>query len=602
MATESFSLIEFRGEKNTMTIFKRIVFVLVACLPAVINSQTTYTATWASVEKHKIAPEWFQDAKFGLWFHWGVYSVPAYGYEWYPRNMYNTTSGEYTHHKATYGDPKGNWPYQNFILGANDLKGNWVQFAPKLVSAGGKLDPDEWAALFDSAGAKIAGPVAEHHDGFSMWGSKVNPWNALSKGPKLDLVKVLTDAFRARGLKVMCSLHHAWNTTGYYEYAPAQTVDSLKRLYGQISAAEAERVWLEKLKEVIDGYKPDYIWQDHNVVKMSESARLTFLSYYFNKEADWGKEVVASYNDGLTNACAVKQYERGGPAAVTSPYWLTEDAVSSSTWSYTSGMSYYSSAQLLHRLIDIVSKNGNLILNISPMADGTIPQQQRTILLAMGDWLRRFGESIYSTRAWTVYGEGPTLMGGGSFTAPVAGTNKDFRFTRSKDSTTMYAVCLGWPGNGTKVTIASVTAARFKATGIYLFSNTAGTYIKLDNFTQGTGGISFNMPATQPYTALAYAFRITSEGSVGVNQQAVINNQSVSPVHAGELFRGTIPISTIKARGGIAGIEVFSLQGKKIMKVMFNNAENVNDFKKLNDGSSQGYYVKYIPNSPENRP
>jgi alpha-L-fucosidase len=121
---------------------------------------------------------------------------------------------------------------------------------------------------------------------------------------------------------------------------------------------------------------------------MSESTRLKFLAYYYNKEADWGKEVVASYNDGFNTNTAVKQYERGGPADLTTPFWLSEDAISSSTWSYIEGIKYYTSTVLLHRLLDIVSKNGNLILNISPKADGTIPTEQRTILLAMGDWLR----------------------------------------------------------------------------------------------------------------------------------------------------------------------------------------------------------------------
>ncbi|MEJ2195278.1 MAG: alpha-L-fucosidase, partial [Ignavibacteriaceae bacterium] len=167
--------------------------LLAAVMMSKISAQTPkqeYQPTFESLEKANPVPEWFKDAKFGIYFHWGVYSVPAFGNEWYPRNMYIKGSAENKHHIETYGDPSA-WPYNYFITGARDKKGNFVQFAPKLKSEGGKFDPDEWAQLFADAGAKFAGPVAEHHDGFSMWESKVNPWNAKDMGPKLDLVGLL---------------------------------------------------------------------------------------------------------------------------------------------------------------------------------------------------------------------------------------------------------------------------------------------------------------------------------------------------------------------------------------------------------------------------
>ncbi|GAA3295899.1 hypothetical protein GCM10020218_077890 [Dactylosporangium vinaceum] len=179
----------------------------------------SYTAAWSSVDQHPPAPEWFQDAKFGIYYHWGAFSVPAYASEWYPRNMYNSGSNENNHHKAVYGDPSV-WPYHNFINGARDKAGNFVQFAPKLRAAGGNFDPDEWAQLFADAGAKFAGPVAEHHDGFSMWNSSVNEWNSVAKGPRLDLLRLHADAIRAKGLRLYVSLHHAYNFTGYYQWVP----------------------------------------------------------------------------------------------------------------------------------------------------------------------------------------------------------------------------------------------------------------------------------------------------------------------------------------------------------------------------------------------
>ena len=156
---------------------------------------------------------------------------------------------------------------------------------------------------------------------------------------------------------------------------------------------------------------------------------------------------MATYKDGFNNNGEVFDYERGGPAGLSTPYWLTDDSISSSSWCYTVGIGYYSLSQMLHSLIDRVSKNGNMLLNIAPMADGTIPQGQRDILLGIGDYLKRFGESIYATRAWSAYGEGPTKMGGGSFTTPRAGTAQDIRFTRNKDNTVLYATVLGWPGS-----------------------------------------------------------------------------------------------------------------------------------------------------------
>jgi alpha-L-fucosidase len=573
-----------------------LLFVLI--VSSAICAQTRYTASWASVDKHNAAPEWFKDAKFGIYFHWGVFCVPAFGDEWYPRWMYNKGNNDYNHHLATFGDPYTNWPYHNFINGANDKNGKFTQFAPKLKSDGGKFDPEEWVNLFDSAGAKFAGPVAEHHDGFSMWKSTVNEWNSVDKGPKLDLASLFATAIRAKGMKFMMSMHHAYHFTGFFEYVPAQSDPSLKKLYGQLGSDQENQLWYDKLKEVIDGYQPDLIWQDFNLPRVNETQRLNFLSYYYNKGIDWGKEVVATYKDGFNNKGEVYDYERGGPADLTNPYWLTDDAISSSSWCYTVGIGYYSTAQMLHALIDRVSKSGNMLLNISPMADGTIPQQQRTVLLGIGDWLRRFGESIYCTRAWNIYGQGPTKMGGGAFTGPKTGTNKDFRFTRTKDSTTMYAICLGWPGNGASVKIDSITSTRFAVTGVYLFDSTAGNYIKINNFTQNNSGLAFTMPSTQPYSALAYAFKLTSARSTAINHVKNVSDLMSSPV-PGEIYYGPLSWGSIKARKGIAGIEIFSLQGKMIQRCMFDNTRRGEDLKGLRrTTSSQAYYVKYL-NKPE---
>ncbi|MCZ7436916.1 alpha-L-fucosidase [Micromonospora sp. WMMC241] len=470
----------------------------------------SYTATWSSVDQHPPAPEWFQDAKFGIYYHWGVYSVPAFANEWYPRNMYHSGSNENNHHKSVYGDPSV-WPYHNFINGARDKAGNWVQFAPKLKSAGGNWDPNEWAQLFADAGARFAGPVAEHHDGFSMWNSQVNEWNAAAKGPKLDLVRLHADAIRAKGMKFWVSMHHAYNFTGYYEWVPQQSDASLRKLYGQLGAAE-QQLWYDKLRELIDGYQPDIIYHDFNLPRIDETQRLKFLAYYYNKAVSWNKDVATAYKDtGFNTRGEVFDYERGGPAGLLSPYWLTDDSVSSSSWCYTQGIGYYSAKSLLHALLDRVSKNGTMVLNIAPTADGTIPSGQQSVLRSIGDYLGRFGESLYATRAWSVFGEGPTPMGGGSFQTPREGTNRDIRFTRSKDNSVLYATVMGWPGSTLNIT--TMTSNRVNLSGltaVQLLNNAAGTYVNLPRPTQDGSGLHITMPSSSaPFSAMAYVVKLT---------------------------------------------------------------------------------------------
>ncbi|WP_405854364.1 alpha-L-fucosidase [Streptomyces sp. NBC_01515] len=475
---------------------------------------TMYTPDWDSVDRHPPAPEWFQDAKFGIYFHWGAFSVPAYDNEWYPRNMYEAGSNANRHHITTYGQPSA-WPYHDFINGARDLAGNFVEFAPKLKSAGGKFDPDEWVQLFVDAGARFAGPVAEHHDGFSMWDSQVNEWNSVRKGPGLDLLRLFSTAVRAKGLKLLVAMHHAYHFNGFYEFAPAQTDPGLKKFYGQLGPAAENQLWYDKLKEVIDRAQPDILWQDFKLDAVDEKQRLDFLAYYYNQAESWGREVVATYKDGMNGKGEVFDYERGGPGDLTSPYWLTDDSVSSSSWCYTEGIGYYTVQQMLHSFLDRVSKNGNVLLNIAPMADGTIPQAQKDILLGIGDHLKRFGESVYSTRAWTAYGEGPTKMGGGAFTTPHAGTPQDIRFTRDKAGTVLYATVLGWPGSSLTIkTLGSDRINLSSLTSVKLLGTTAGTYVDLPAPAQNPSGLTVTLPASAPYKANAYVLKLTFSGTI----------------------------------------------------------------------------------------
>jgi alpha-L-fucosidase len=512
------------------TIFHLITFAAIVLIVAACKNKTglhvKYEPTFQSLEQVNPVPEWFKDAKLGIYFHWGVYSVPAFSNEWYPRNMYFPGSPENRHHMETFGEIV-QFPYDKFITGGKDKNGNFIQFAPKLKSEGGNFDPAQWAQLFADAGARFAGPVAEHHDGFSMWASKANPWNAKDMGPELDLVGLLTKEIRKHDMKIILSMHHAYNITGFYEKVPPATDPKLQMLYGQQGKEKNEALWLAKHKEIIDIYQPDIIWQDFNLHAISEPVLLQFLSYYYNKATEWDKEVVATYKDALNTRCAVLDYERGGPTDLTENYWLTDDAISSSSWCYTEGIGYYSLKQVLHGFLDRISKNGNLLLNISPKADGTIPQEQKDVLLGMGNWLKKYGEAVYNTRAWETYGEGPTKMGAahGVFEQPKEGTASDIRFTRSKDNTKLYAILLGWDDGQKEVKITSLSSNRINLKNLKkaeLMNGKAGNDLPL-HFSQDETGLMVQLPE-KSMDELAYVLRLSFDGTIqALNNYAEIN-------------------------------------------------------------------------------
>lgn len=413
-----------------------------------------YTADWKSLKKHNPAPDWFRDAKFGIYCHWGVYCVPAFANEWYPRNMHNKNSEEYKHHVQKYGEP---------------TKFGYHDFVP--MFKGEKFNADEWAELFEKAGARFAGPVAEHHDGFSMWDSNLTPWNAMYMGPKHDIVGELAEAIRKRKMRFVTTFHHDYNNlyqiergstkrwSGYYQFAKKyfpSLLDDPNRaiLYGYLPREKFLEMWENKLIEVIDKYQPDLMWFDSWLNEIPDKYKMEYLAYYFNKANELGKEVVVTYKQNdLPREVGMEDYEKGRADRLTDFVWLTDDTISLGSWCYTEDLQIKSPTEILHTLIDIVSKNGQLMLNISPMADGTIPDNQRQVLLAIGEWLKKYGEAIYETRPFVDYGEGPTKMETSGGFAKVKGsyTAKDIRYTRKGD--TVYAIILGWPAENKQVTM-----------------------------------------------------------------------------------------------------------------------------------------------------
>jgi len=516
-------------------VFLACAFLSVA-MPAL--SEDPYTPDWESLYKYNEAPEWFRDAKFGIYFHWGVYCVPAFGSEWYPRNMHIKKNREYKHHVETYGDP---------------VEYGYDKFVPKFTAE--KFDADAWADLFAKAGARFAGPVAEHHDGFSMWASKLTPWNAKDRGPKRDLAGELAEAIRARGMKFVTSFHHARNSlwkmdngkwTGHYDGVirdfPAALEDPERAfMYGYMPREEFLDMWLGKLKEVIDNYHPDLMWFDSWLDEIPEQYKLEYLAYYFNKSHEAGKDVVVTFKqDDLPREVALDDYEKGRANRLTEFTWLTDDTISRGSWCYTENLRIKPLSEVLHVLIDIVSKNGQLLLNISPMADGTIPQNQQNVLLGIGDWLAVNGDAIYGTRPWVIFGEGPTRMKkGGHFVRSMNYTAKDIRFTTKGD--TLYAIFLGQPSGEMTIACLGVNTGICggKASRVSLLGREGDL-----EATQDEDGLHVTFPETLP-SQNAVAIKIEGLKIAGIKPQ--IDEQILGALWQTEAHRPLTKFSDAKA-------------------------------------------------------
>lgn len=442
-----------------------LVFALIFCVFTSAQNQTTYQATWQSLSSYQI-PEWFKDAKFGVFIHWGVYSVPAYGGEWYPRHMYEKDGEYYKHHVNKYG-PVDKFGYKDFIP---------MFKAEKFIA-------EEWVSLFKKAGFKYVVPVAEHHDGFSMYKSAINKWNAFNMGPKRDVVGEIAEATKKAGLIFGLSSHrieHWWFFNGGKKFASDVLDNKYEDLYGpgmsgfETVSPEFMNDWLMRNIELIDNYHPQLFWFDWWIEQPCMDPYLrSFASYYYNKGKEWNKGVVINYKyNSYKDNSAVLDIERGKLAGIRKQAWQTDDAVSYKSWGYIENDSFKTAKYLVNNLVDIVSKNGNLLLNIGPKSDGTIPNDVQNLLLEVGNWLAINGEAIYGTRPWTSFGEGPTGVAGGAFSdaKDKPFTADDIRFTTKGD--VLYAVSLDNPS--AKITIISLASGKFsKIKSIEILGSTA---------------------------------------------------------------------------------------------------------------------------------
>lgn len=461
--------------------------------------QGPFEPTWESLQGFTV-PQWYQDAKFGIFIHWGVYAVAAFGNEWYPRNMYQQGTPEYEHHLATYG-PHSRFGYKDLI--------------PRLTAE--RFDPDQWAGLFRQAGARFVVPVAEHHDGFAMYDCGFSDWCAAKMGPQRDLIGELAEAVRRQWLIFGLSSHraeHWWFFDGGMQFDSDVQDPRYAELYGPAQARSTQPHeaflddWLARTCELVDKYQPQLVWFDWWIEEPAFAPYLRrFAAYYYNRAAQWGRGVAINYKHGaFPEGTAVYDVERGQLGDIRPLFWQTDTSISKNSWGYVQDQDYKSATSLIHDLVDSVSKNGALLLNIGPRADGTIPEPEQAILREMGRWLALNGEAIYATRPWRVYGEGPTDVVTGSFadTKRQAFGPRDLRFTTKGDA--LYAIGLGWPPKG-EVTIQSL------ATNLKLYPHAIAQVEMLGvqeplAFSQGARGLLVKLPPEPPCDH-AYVLRIT---------------------------------------------------------------------------------------------
>jgi alpha-L-fucosidase len=420
----------------------------------------TYEPTWRSLCSHPV-PDWFRDEKFGIYTHWGPYTVPAYGGSsgvlagrkgmynsaWYGRSMYDSGSACNVYHEKTYGTVN-KFGYKDLI--------------PLFTAE--KFDPDEWVDLFKDAGARFMGPTAQLHDGFAMWDSKVNRWNCKAMGPKRDIMGEFAAATRRAGLKFVTTFHHSYHWW-FFQIARGKGFDLDDPKYEDLyirahsdrdnpDAAYHDR-WRDQIVEVIDNYSPDLLWFDFGLGRIRSDYKKAFLAYYYNRAATKGQDVAVTFkNRDLPPGAGIYDLEVGKMDDLCLFPWLTDtsiDCVPRGNWAHSASAAFKSPERLIHNLVDRVSKNGHLLLNVGPRADGTIPEGARRALKKIGEWLRINGESIYGTRPWYTAGEGPTkgadMSGGGYFneTGEPRYCAHDIRFTTRAN--TLYAICLGIPGD-----------------------------------------------------------------------------------------------------------------------------------------------------------
>jgi len=496
-----------------------------------------FAPQWDSLVGGYRTPEWFRDAKFGIWAHWTAQCVPEMG-DWYARNMYIQGNSQYDHHVKTYGHPTQ--------VGFMEMQNRWKAE---------HWDPDALLDLYVKAGARYFVALANHHDNFDAYDSKYHGWNSMRVGPRRDIVGTWAKAARARGLRFGVSNHsaHAWHwlqpAYGYDPDGPLagqrydawklsaadgrgkwwdgldpqdlytgrnmvmpdgiETVRTANEWHGQNDGQWDEKAplqnpaftrrWFLRCRDLIDSYRPDLVYFDNSGLPLGQ-AGLDITAHYYNASMAWhGGKLEAVVNAKVLpperRAGLVEDVERGFREGIEPLPWQTDTCLGD--WHYNRSLfdnhRYKDATTVIHRLCDIVSKNGNLLLSVPLRGDGSIDSDERGILEDIAAWMGRNGEAIHGTRPWRSHGEGPTRVGGGMFSEGSSQplTSEDIRFT-AKDGA-LYAIALGWPASGT-LRIAALAQGSALAPGVIERVEALGSTDSL-TFSRSTRALEVRLPA-----------------------------------------------------------------------------------------------------------
>jgi alpha-L-fucosidase len=471
-----------------------------------------YTGAEASFQQYRV-PEWFRDAKFGIWSHWGPQAVPRAG-DWYARNMYIQGHPQYEHHLKHYGHPSR--------AGYKDIIPLWKAE---------RFDPDALMALYVKAGAKYFVSMGVHHDNFDLWNSHTHSWNAVNMGPHRDIVGAWQKAARKVGLPFGVSEHlgasygwlatsHGHDTTGPMAGVPYDGADPAyqelyhpahdEALHGNLDNWYAKNPawheeWFKRISDLVDTYHPDLLYSDGGL-PFGTVGRTLLANYYNGNLAVHDGHLTAVYTHkaqgaGEFNAGeGVLDVERGVLAGINPQPWQTDTSMGD--WFYSDGYHYKSTAEVIYMLADIVSKNGNLLLNVVQYADGSLPPESRHFLDEMAAWMGVNGEAIHGTRPWKVFGEGPTQTAAGAMKESGHYTAEDIRFTAKGNA--VYAITLGVPVK--QVVIHALGKDSASAAGPIRSVRLLGSKAKLA-WTQRDDALVVTLPARLP-TAHAAALKI----------------------------------------------------------------------------------------------
>ncbi len=487
----------------------------------------SFQPTWESLAQYQ-CPDWFRDAKFGIWAHWSAQCVPEQG-DWYARSMYEEGSGDYRYQVEHYGHPSK--------VGFKDIDHLWHAE---------RWDPEKLMGLYKAAGAKYFVALAQHHDNFDCWDSKYQPWNSVALGPKKDIVGTWAGAARRAGLRFGVTSHgsRAWS---WYEVAQGADRSGSRAgvpYDGHLTKADGKGTWWEGLDpqdlyaqdhkpmglewdwnnngrgdlpskaycekfynrtvDLIDKHHPDLLYFDDDILPLYQvsDVGLRIAAHHYNASLkNHGGRMEAVLNGkNLSDAqqrCLIQDYERGQSDVIRAHPWQTDTCIGS--WHYQRSIyenhQYKTPDQVVKMLVDIVSKNGNLLLNIPVRGDGTIDPDEVGFLQGMAAWTAVNGESVFGTRPWSLYGEGPVKAGGGGFSEAVRPYSpRDFRFTTRGDI--LYATALGWPDDG-RLTVRTLAADAPGVVGKVKAVSLLGSPQKLA-WAQTADGLTVTLPAQKP--------------------------------------------------------------------------------------------------------